>query len=87
MFIYNKHQKPLKVNCDLNWINPGSIYHNKRHVIKSSLHGTSIRSRTPTKKSSFTEQKSTNSFILPGDIQNHYITKIRSNEKRDRRSS
>lgn len=30
VFIYNKNRRPLKINCDLMWIAPASIYYYRK---------------------------------------------------------
>jgi hypothetical protein len=42
VFIYNKNRRPLKVNCDLLWTSPSSLYFYKRGRVQ-------IRVKTPKK--------------------------------------
>lgn len=44
VFIYNKNRRPLKVNCDLMWIAPASLYHFRRRARAQ------VRVRTPKKE-------------------------------------
>lgn len=44
VFIYNKNRRPLKVNCDLMWITPPTLYHYRRRVKPQ------VRVRTPKKE-------------------------------------
>lgn len=30
IFIYNKHKRPLKVSCEIYWVNLESLYHNRK---------------------------------------------------------
>ena len=44
VFIYNKNKRPLKVNCDLMWTHPSTLYHYRRRVKPL------LRVRTPKKE-------------------------------------
>ena len=43
IFIYNKNRRPLKVNCDLLWVTPLTIYHYRKRIKPQ------IKIRTPIK--------------------------------------
>jgi hypothetical protein len=43
VFIYNKNRRPLKVNCELMWMAPTSLYHYRRRAKPQ------MRVRTPRK--------------------------------------
>ncbi len=44
VFIYNKNRRPLKVNCDLMWIAPSTLYHFRKRAKPQ------VRVRTPKKE-------------------------------------